>query len=43
MEQLRGADVVSAMNKSMKDDLAKMNGYLPHLAIIRVGPGILCL
>ena len=37
MELLFGADVVAAMNIKMKDELVALNGYKPHLAIIRVG------
>lgn len=36
MEILKGADVVSAMNNAMKEELAA-SSYIPHLAIIRVG------
>ncbi len=36
MEILKGADVVSAMNTAMKQELAASD-YIPHLAIIRVG------
>lgn len=36
MEILKGADVVSAMNSSMKKEL-EASSYIPHLAIIRVG------
>lgn len=36
MEILKGADVVSAMNNAMKQELAASD-YIPHLAIIRVG------
>ncbi|MFA7673325.1 MAG: bifunctional 5,10-methylenetetrahydrofolate dehydrogenase/5,10-methenyltetrahydrofolate cyclohydrolase [Clostridia bacterium] len=37
MELLFGADVVAAMNIKMKNELASLGGYKPHLAIIRVG------
>lgn len=36
MEILKGADVVSAMNETMKQELSA-SSYIPHLAIIRVG------
>ncbi len=36
MEILKGADVVAAINQSVKDELATMS-YIPQLAIIRVG------
>ncbi len=36
MEILKGADVVAAINQSIKDELATMS-YVPQLAIIRVG------
>lgn len=36
MEILKGADVVSAMNHTMKEELSA-SAYIPHLAIIRVG------
>lgn len=36
MELLKGADVVSAMNASMKQELSAFS-YVPQLAIIRVG------
>lgn len=37
MELLKGADVVSAMNQQMKDELSTFSTPLPHLAIVRVG------
>ncbi|MBQ9764687.1 MAG: bifunctional 5,10-methylene-tetrahydrofolate dehydrogenase/5,10-methylene-tetrahydrofolate cyclohydrolase [Lachnospiraceae bacterium] len=36
MEILKGADVVAAINQSIKDELETMS-YIPHLAIVRVG------
>lgn len=36
MEILKGADVVAAINQSIKDELAGMS-YVPKLAIVRVG------
>lgn len=36
MEVLKGADVVAAINQSVKDELMTMS-YIPRLAIIRVG------
>lgn len=36
MQILKGADVVSAMNASMKQELSA-SSYIPHLAIVRVG------
>lgn len=36
MQILKGADVVSAMNETMKQELSA-SSYIPHLAIIRVG------
>lgn len=37
MEQLKGKDVVAKINKEIKEQLESLNGYIPHLAIIRVG------
>lgn len=37
MKELRGADVAAAMKDKMQEALAGLNGYIPHLAIIRVG------
>lgn len=37
MEILKGKDIVAKINKEIKDEIATFNGYLPHLAIIRVG------
>lgn len=36
MEILKGADVVAAINQSVKDELSQL-GYIPKLAIVRVG------
>lgn len=37
MELLKGKDVVSKLNTEIKSELDSLNGYIPHLAIVRVG------
>lgn len=37
MRILKGADVVSAINKELQDKLSSFGSRLPHLAIVRVG------
>lgn len=37
MELLKGKDVVSKINTEIKNELEAFNGYIPHLAIVRVG------
>ena len=37
MQILKGIDVTRAINEQLKKELLEFNGYVPHLAIIRVG------
>lgn len=37
MEVLKGLPVANAINESIAQEISKMNGAVPHLAIIRVG------